>query len=153
MKKTSKYIFLDFDGVLHKKNANFKDFFDKANKFDKLIETYKVDIVVTSGWQFDKEYNNLLKKIPNNIRKKIVGKTSDAKSNQKKLLKDENDRVAEIKRYIHELKLGKIDWIALDDSRDKFPEDFPKLIYCKPKEGLDKRQIRLIEIWLNMPNS
>ena len=153
MKKTSKYIFLDFDGVLHKKDANLKIFFDKANKFDKLIETYKVDIVVTSCWQFDKEYNNLLKKIPNNIRKKIVGKTSDAKSNQKKLLKDENDRVAEIKRYIHELKLGKIDWIALDDSRDKFPEDFPKLIYCKPKEGLDKHQIRLIEIWLNMPNS
>ena len=71
MKKISKYIFLDFDGVLHQKNANSKNFFDKANKFDKLIETYKVDIVVTSGWQFDKEYDNLLKKIPHNIKKKF----------------------------------------------------------------------------------
>ena len=153
MKKKLKYIFLDFDGVLHKKNEDKKNFFDKANKFDKLIKDYKVNIVVTSGWQFHKEYNSLLEKLTDNIRKKIVGKTSDVKSNQQKLLNKENDRLAEIQRYINESKLGKIDWVALDDSRNKFPDEFPDLIYCKPKEGLDKKQLRLLEIWLNMPNS
>lgn len=56
-------------------------------------------------------------------------------------------RYEEIREYVAVYQV--VDWRALDDSVNEFPSHEERLIACNPKTGLDERQIRAIEAWLD----
>ena len=139
MKK--KIIFLDFDGVLHPLGSSLNNFFSASKNFFDLIKDANVSIVISSSWQFDSNYSQIKSKLPEPIRKKILGETGIKYEGTK-------SRIREIQYFLIQNNLQNIDWIALDDQPDKFGDDFNKLILCNPKTGITRMEIIKILKWL-----
>ena len=136
-----KFIFLDFDGVLHPVDCSLDLFFNKAKNFFKLIENHELNIVITSSWQFDEKYNLIKSKFPEEIRKKIIGET------QVKFY-GASCRLKEIEYFLAQNHLLGVDWIAIDDQKDKFPHNFKKLILCSPDTGISDQELDKIKFWI-----
>lgn len=124
------YLFLDFDGVLHKNGSKA---FEQADLFAKAISNYDVKIVFSTSWR---EYSNLEKlkvRLPLNIQEKCVGLTPVIKE------KMPHPRYHEIQKYLKDNK-----WIALDDMRVLFPVNCPELFLLNGSEGFTKHAIKLL---------
>lgn len=137
-----KIIFLDFDGVLHKENSTPAQYFSRAFLLEELLQTNPCKIVVSSSWQFSKEYPEMLKKMPAILFQSIKGTTQSSYNG-------DASRLKEINHYLEKNCLNDIDWIALDDRAENFPQNFSKLICCESSKGITKKQISILKQWLN----
>ena len=55
-------------------------------------------------------------------------------------------RYLEIKTYAEENNI--LDWRAIDDASQEFPEDEKRLIECQSNMGIGKKQIEVLKSWL-----
>ena len=55
-------------------------------------------------------------------------------------------RYAEIKAYAEEYNI--LDWRAIDDASQEFPENENRLIECQSNMGIGKKQIDVLTSWL-----
>jgi hypothetical protein len=137
---TKKYLFLDFDGVLHSTKDN-SQFFERLKLLLPLIDKYAFNIVISSSWRFQFNLQDIKNFFPIVLHDKIIGMTGQA-------LMGRHARYNEIKNYLKEHDKSLEDWRALDDTSFEFPENCENLILCSPNTGIQAKQINELEAWL-----
>lgn len=132
-----KYIFLDFDGVMHPEG---KTPFSCADIFASSIKDKKdLFIVFSTSWREYSTVEKLSLYLPESIRHKCIGKTP--------LIKDcyKNARYKEIINYNEHNFIQNNEWIAIDDLPVLFPRDCKNLILTNPKIGFGEREALLVQ--------
>ena len=134
-------LFLDFDGVLHaaSNHANSQEQFKRLPLLENWLRAHlDVDIVISSSWREDLEFEALVQLFSEDLRHRVIGKCPIIL-----LTEDMNYyRFEEIKSW---LKLEKYDglWLALDDATHEFPPYFDKVVVCQKNIGIDDMYLLL----------
>lgn len=148
-KVNNKYIFLDFDGVLHTlkdayKNNMFSQLFLLDNFVKEIVEKgYVCNIVVSSAWRLNRNINELKDILnkdtcgdENNIGKLLklnkvkIYKTCQEKFSRTYFKKDkkqfnyQNNRYLEIQDFINNYRILFGDYVVIDDSASLFFKSF-----------------------------
>ena len=134
-----KWLFLDFDGVLHPGLCRPLEHFGRMPVLEAALRDASVDIVVSSSWRFHLEWEELLERFPLTLRAQVRGRTGEAVTGP-------HARWQEIWAYRDEHAV--LDWRALDDSAFEFPSNCPELILCNGAVGMAEQQVQLIRRWL-----
>jgi len=108
---TKKYLFLDFDGVLHPGVASEQQYFCRVPLLEDALRDFDADIVVSSSWRFHHEWASLLERFPPTLRSQVRGCTGEAVTGP-------HARWHEIREYREQHAI--LDWCALDDSTCSF---------------------------------
>ncbi len=131
-----KYIFLDFDGVMH---PDGKQAFSCAEYFaDCIKDKNNLFIVFSTSWREYSTIEKLSSYLPSSIRNKCIGKTPLLKNHYKHV------RYHEIMAYNSEKLIGDNNWIALDDMAIIFPPNCKNLILTNPRNGFGEREAHLV---------
>lgn len=131
MKKV-KYLFVDFDGVMHR---NGHKAFEHAEYFGKVISTMKdveVKIIFSTSWREYSTVERLANYLPKSIHHLCVGKTPLIKESVS------HPRFHEIMMYNKEHGIEDKDWVAIDDMACLFPKECPNLILTDGSKGFTK---------------
>jgi hypothetical protein len=148
----NKYLFLDFDGVLHPDRYSLTNYdpdrvfknneiFSQAPILAGLLTEFPCEIVISSSWRFTHSLEEMKAKLPKAIAKNIVGMTGDAYVGP-------HPRYNEIKEYLTSRNKSLFAWRALDDSKLEFPNGCTDLILCDPNTGITTKQIQELKKWL-----
>ncbi len=137
----NKYLFLDFDGVLHPSLCDSKKYLSNAPLLAGLLVEYSCQIIISSSWRFQYSLDEIKKMLPKAISKQIIGMTGDAYSGT-------NQRYNEIIFYLKANDKSLVDWKALDDSQKEFPINCKNLIVCNHITGLGHKQLMELKTWL-----
>ena len=132
-----KYLFLDFDGVLHHTNIQsiqFENLPILAEGLKDYIEQFR--IVISSSWREHHTYEFLIHIFPFNLRKIIVGITPYRHDGM-----SPSGRYKEIKDYCQTHSIEDSQWMAFDDMAVLFPEHCPNLIKTNPYTGITEKEI------------
>jgi hypothetical protein len=138
----AKYLFLDFDGVLHPSLCNDNDRFSKVNFLSQALTSSPCQIIISSSWRFQFTLDQLRKMLPISISNLVVDATGEA-------LNGQYARYNEIKYWLESKQKPFSDWKALDDAINEFPLDCPNLIATKSSQGITKDQIIELKHWLD----
>jgi hypothetical protein len=139
----SKFLFLDFDGVLHSSTTtNSNQFFTRSVLLDETLEMFECNIVISSSWRFHYSFDFLVSKLSKNTRDKVIGATGDPYIGR-------YSRFNEITQYLNSKNIVNADWVSLDDSVYEFPEKCQNLIQCNPNTGLTIKECQLLKEWLS----
>jgi hypothetical protein len=130
------FIFLDFDGVLHKNNG--KAFTNREVFADTIKDFENVKIIFSTSWREYSTLDRLKQYLPQNIRDMCVGMTPVIKDDIRHV------RYQEILLYnsthnIHD------NWIAVDDMSVLFPEKCANLLLINEKEAFTVASGRLLK--------
>lgn len=132
----SKYIFLDFDGVL---NISGKKSFYRAQHFaDTIKDLDNLFVVFSTSWREYTPTEKLAELMPKSIRDKCIGKTPYSNNTASPI------RYNEILAYTKTNDISNKQWVALDDMAILFPKDCKNLILTNHKIGFSKREADLI---------
>jgi hypothetical protein len=148
----NKYLFLDFDGVLHPDRyalTNYdpdrvfrsNEIFSQAPILAGLITEFPCQIIISSSWRFTHSLDEMKEKLPKAIAKNVVGVTGEAYIGP-------YPRYNEIKEYLTSRNISLFAWRALDDSKLEFPNGCTDLILCDPNTGIASKQIQELKKWL-----
>jgi len=137
----NKYLFLDFDGVLHPSLCDSKKYLSNAPLLAGLLVEYSCQIIISSSWRFQYSLDEIKKMLPKAISMQIIGMTGDAYSGG-------NQRYNEIIFYLKANDKSLVDWKALDDSQNEFPLNCKNLIFCNHITGLGHKQLMELKKWL-----
>ena len=135
-----KFLFLDFDGVLHPTHFAGEDPFSKASLLEETLSQFSPKIVVSSSWRFTHNLEKLRRTVPAYVSSLIVGSTGAA-------VVGKYPRFTEITNYLQ--GHSNFDWKALDDSYWEFPAACPQLIRCNPNTGVTDKQVLELNQWLS----
>lgn len=145
-----KYIFLDFDGVLHRSGAKSNPMFEHMDLFCNFIKQYKdsVRIIISSSWKDSFKLKNLQEFFHDEVADMVIGVTPNIKSEINK-----GSREIEIKSFCDNNNITKEDWIAIDDMQILF-NNTSNVIFTEPKEGLTNKELELIKLFIeNTPKN
>ena len=148
----SKYLFLDFDGVLHPDRYSLSNYdpdrvfrsnevFSQAPVLAGLITEFPCQIIISSSWRFTYNLEEMKEKLPKAIAKNVIGMTGDAYIGP-------YPRYNEIQEYLISRNKSLYGWRALDDSKMEFPNGCTDLILCDPNTGIASKQIQELKKWL-----
>ena len=135
-----KYLFLDFDGVLHPTSHGAR-LFSNAPLLEEALNLYPCQIIVSSSWRFHHDIDKIKMSLPEGIRRMIQGETGDAYLGQ-------YARYHEIVGYLYDRDKHFANWKALDDSWTEFPDGCDNLISCNPNTGITGLEIERLINWL-----
>jgi hypothetical protein len=142
-----KYLFVDFDGVLHGEEYN-EDYFAHSKMFCDRLEQYQENfrIVVSSSWREVYEWDILVEAFEKPIQHLVVAHTPI-------LVEGFTDggRYLEIKQYCEENNIKDEQWKAIDDMDRLFPKNCSNLILTNPLVGLTPKNMDLIEDFVKYP--
>jgi HAD domain in Swiss Army Knife RNA repair proteins len=136
----NKYLFLDFDGVLHPSMCDESKKLCQAPFLAGLISEFPCKIIISSSWRFQHPIDEIKKMLPKVIANCVIGATGDA-------LDGPYQRFNEIKLYLQVHGKTLADWKALDDSME-FPDDCNNLIKCNFRTGIESSQLMELKKWL-----
>jgi hypothetical protein len=136
----SKYLFLDFDGVLHP-TTHGSLLFSNTHLLEHVFSKHQCSIVISSSWRFHYDLDEIKLRLPEVIRPLVIGVTGEAYIGQ-------YSRYHEIVGYLHNKDKHFAEWKALDDSWIEFPEDCENLIRCNPNTGITDQEVKLLIDWL-----
>ena len=148
----NKYLFLDFDGVLHPDRYSLSNYdpdrvfrnneiFSQAPILAALLTEYPCQVIISSSWRFTHSLDEIKEKLPKGIAKNVAGVTGDAYVGP-------HPRYNEIKEYLMSHNKSFFSWRALDDSKLEFPNGCTDLILCDPNTGIATKQILELKKWL-----
>ena len=148
----NKYLFLDFDGVLHPDRYSLTNYdpdrvfknneiFSQAPLLADLLTEYPCQIIISSSWRFTHSLEEMKEKLPKSIAKNFIGATGEAYVGP-------HPRYNEIKEYLISSNKSLFSWRALDDSKIEFPNGCTDLILCDPNTGIASKQIQELKKWL-----
>jgi hypothetical protein len=129
-------IFLDFDGVLRRKDAPF-DRFERP-----LLRTFEAAvrripdarIVITSTWREVVDFVGLRKLFSPDVAERIVGVTPILPGG----------RYREVQAYLEEHSAETIAWVGIDDDPVSYPRGAP-VILVDPARGFGPEEGRRLE--------
>jgi hypothetical protein len=140
-----KYLFMDFDGVLHGDNAD-SYLFQHSPIFCSRLFPYKdkFRIVVSSSWreQYDFDVVSSAFEEEKSLKDIVIGCTPILEDDKGF---DDEGRYLEIKAYCEEHGIGDDDWLAVDDMERLFPFDCPNLLLIDTYTGLTNDDLTIIE--------
>ena len=139
-KGSMKYLFLDFDGVLHP-TTHGSTLFSKAHLLEDALIKYECSIIISLSWRFHLSLDEITLTLPEGIRHLIQGVTGEPYMGQ-------YARYHEIVGYLYDHDKHFANWRALDDSWAEFPEGCDNLITCNPNTGITKVEIEKLIDWL-----
>ena len=148
----NKYLFLDFDGVLHPDRYSLSNYdpdrvfrnneiFSQAPILAALLTEYPCQVIISSSWRFTHSLDEMKEKLPKGIAKNVAGVTGDAYIGP-------HPRYNEIKEYLIKHNKSFFSWRALDDAKLEFPNGCTDLILCDPNTGIATKQIEELKKWL-----
>ena len=124
-------LFLDFDGVLRRKQAPLYRL--EASLVERLAavlrEYPEVGIVVTSSWTDAYSLDHIKGLFPSDLALRILGKTPRVRGDV------EHARYREVLAYLRRSGMA-TPWVALDDDPLHYPENAP-VVLLDPETGLD----------------
>jgi len=138
----TKYLFLDFDGVLHPSLCNDKDKFSNAKLLEEALSPSSCQIIISSSWRFQFTLDQLKKVLPKTVSNLVTDTTGEAITGQ-------YARYNEIKHWLESKQKPFADWMAIDDAINEFPPDCTNLIATKSSQGITKEQIIELKYWLD----
>jgi hypothetical protein len=136
-----KYLFLDFDGVLHSANQPGV-VFTQVQLLEQALAGSTCQLIISSSWRFHYPLEEIKQMLPESLAQRVVGRTGPA-------LAVKHARYQEIKAYLDQRGKSLANWRALDDAVLEFPQDCEHLILCNPNTGMAKPQIQAVSEWLN----
>jgi hypothetical protein len=137
-KKTGLLIFLDFDGVLRRKEAPLHRFEKPlVARFEEAVRRIPdAQIVITSSWREVLGLEDLRKLFSADVAERIVGMIPFGNQG----------RYGEILAYLKESGSAGLRWVVVDDDPYGYPRDTP-LILVDPATGFSEDDARkLVEI-------
>lgn len=145
--KYLKYIFIDFDGVLHRDGGGF-GLFEHSKKMCDFLEPYKNDfkIIISSSWRETYDFDVLVEAFSPNIQPNVIGITPTLDEGMAL-----EGRYLEIKKYCLDNNITDEHWIAIDDMPMLFPDNCPNLIITKSSIGLEESTLQNIADFLEKP--
>ncbi len=132
-------LFLDFDGVLHPNHSHPGQMFSRTPLLVDAIQSWKLDIVISSSWRFGHRLPGLRALLPEAIRDRVVGATGPAHIGC-------HARWHEISTYCASKDIT--NWRALDDAAFEFPDPCSELIHCEGGIGIGEAQVAALKHWL-----
>ena len=128
----AKYLFLDFDGVLHSKYSSPVNHFSKLKFFEETIRRCpSIKIVISSSWRHHHNMDELLAFFAVDIQRWIIDSTRHVDVSKA------TNRYTEIVDYLEHTNQTHISWIAIDDAKIEFPENLKNLVLCGPDQGFN----------------
>lgn len=137
-----KYIFLDFDGVLHSTNYDTLEF-ELVPMLAKGLSPYseKFVIIISSLWRQNHSLEFLINIFPPSIKRNIKGITPTHLNGLSR-----GGRFNEIKEYCQSYHIKDSDWIAIDDNASLFPPQCTNLVLTATTKGITEKELaKLIE--------
>ena len=135
-----KYLFLDFDGVLHPTTHGSR-LFSSAHLLEEVFFQCPCNVIISSSWRFHLDINEIKLSLPEGIRPLIKGVTGEAYLGQ-------YARYHEIVGYLYDRDKHFANWRALDDSWAEFPDGCDNLIGCNPNTGMTDLEVGQLLEWL-----
>ena len=140
-----KYVFLDFDGVLHGESQYSTGLFEHIEVFCDTVRPFSdtTQIVISSSWRETHNLEKLKVFFASDIAKLIVGVTPQRPDGYKK-----GGRQKEIMDYCKENNISNNQWMALDDMERFFNTDCSNLILVDAESGLSEKNLEDLEKFL-----
>lgn len=136
-----KYLFFDFDGVMHGEQFHCA-FFSHAKMVTDRLSPYKDNfkIIISSSWREEHGIEVLRRAFNEPLCQNVIGITPITVNGM-----NYHGRYLEIKQYckIHNIKDNQ--WKAIDDLARLFPEKCPQLILTNSSTGITPKVLDLIE--------
>lgn len=138
-----KYLFLDFDGVLHGYGVGINvELFEHSPALSAILRKHqdKIRVVISSSWRETYPMDVLYGHLDEDVQHLVVGITPsliEGMSNE--------GRHKEIKKYCHEHHIDDNSWIAMDDMPRLFPVACPNLICTLKEFGLSNYNLKMLE--------
>jgi len=136
-----KYLFLDFDGVLHSATRPGV-VFTNVQLLEQALAGSPCQLVISSSWRFHHSLDELKQRLPVSLADRVVGTTGPA-------LALKHARYQEIKAYLDHRGKSLANWRALDDAVLEFPKECEQLILCNPNTGMTQVQVQAVSKWLS----
>lgn len=138
---SDRFLFIDFDGVLHP-TTHGSVLFSNAHLLEGIFsKPQQCNIVISSSWRFHVDLEEIKLRLPDVIQPHIIGVTGNAYIGQ-------YARYHEIVGYLYDRDKHFAEWKALDDSWIEFPEGCENLIQCNPNTGITDQEVNLLIEWL-----
>ncbi|WP_445147262.1 HAD domain-containing protein [Dyella sp. Tek66A03] len=151
-------LYLDFDGVLHHYDVyldhrnravlrGMGTLFEYAEYLEQVLAPHPgIEIVLSTSWVRTKGFDRSRKKLPVNLRSRVIGATWHSRFEADDELMywwvHHASRYEQITRDVARRKPS--EWIALDDDDEGWPaEARSHLIACNPLIGLGEPGVRL----------
>ena len=133
-----KFVFLDFDGVLHGTNQHSLGLFEHIHAFCDTVRPFlsTVQIVISSAWRETHNLEKLKGFFTTDIAQLIVGVTPQNIDSYK-----EGGRQREIMDYCKINNILNEQWVALDDMYRFFSDNCKNLIWVDGETGLSKKNL------------
>ncbi|MBP6004121.1 MAG: hypothetical protein KA746_11865 [Pyrinomonadaceae bacterium] len=138
-------LFLDFDGVLRRKNSPlYKLETNLVTNFEEALRAFpEVRIVITSSWREAFGLNEIRMLFSTDIAVRILGFTPRSLDLQ------DFYRFREVLAYLKRFHTLQTPWMAVDDDPEHYPHDAPVLL-VDPTRGLDAEMA--IELRVRLAN-
>jgi len=134
-----KYLYLDFDGVLHPNTFEKGKAFCLMTLLEQALHGSDVRVVVSSSWRHHETEVYIQSLFPASIRSLLFGFTGEPLAGRWSRWNEISNHAAQ-----HDVT----EWRALDDAANRFPSDCPNLIYCEGHIGLQETQVNLLRKWI-----
>jgi hypothetical protein len=136
-------LFLDFDGVLRRKQAPL--YCLEQTLLERLVvslrEYPEVSVVITSSWTETFSLEEIKRPFPADIASRILGKTPRVQT------QSEHRRHLEVGAYLRRGGLAQ-EWVAIDDDPLNYPPQAP-VVLVDPGTGLDAAAVAALERYFN----
>lgn len=144
---TFKYLFLDFDGVMHGEDYNYGAFFHAKMVTDRLLpfkENFRV--IISSSWREEYDLDILQHAFNEPLTENIIDVTPITVHGM-----NYYGRYLEIEQYCKEHNIAPDQWIAIDDMAHLFPENCLQLILTNSSTGITPKALDKVEQFVSTP--
>ncbi|SHN13592.1 HAD domain-containing protein [Rhizobacter sp. OV335] len=130
------FVFVDFDGVLHRTQGDIDRYFEHAELLGAWLWSHpNIQLVVSSSWREVyklAELRELLFHDVPDLKERLVGVTSNMDR-----IHAEHERSAECRLWLRDHGHNFSAWLAIDDQSERFsPDARDHLLVCDPAAGL-----------------
>lgn len=136
-----RYLFLDFDGVLHTSEPPRDLRF--AKHLAPIVAKLELKVVISSTWREVYSLQAMVEKL-GDLGKHVVGKTPIWSTDE---LPEIGGRQVEIEAWLKKSSLAEAAWIALDDERDNYRASCKRVFITDKKVGLNSAVAKEFEAW------
>lgn len=143
-----KYLFFDFDGVLHGDNMQ-SNLFEHSDMVSKMLIPFKdkFKIIISSSWRETYDFDILIHAFHEELHENVIGITPIFENTT-----GYGVRHQEILEYCKINNIKEEDWIAIDDNQTFFDKDIKNLILIDNYFGMSEIDVKRVLNFINNPN-
>ncbi len=138
-----RYLYLDFDGVLHPNHCQPEQWFVHMPALAECLSAaaFNGKLIISSSWRFHHDLSALIARFPKPLQPLVAGATGEPHIGK-------HSRYEEIRAHVKQSKEPVL-WRALDDSAWEFPTACQELLLCNGAHGIDDSVLAKLASWLS----